>query len=111
MVWFGKHSVAYVIYVPAAVAGLLVPYAWAFASRAAAQSATGPLPGLNPAHSQAAGGQNGTMQNGTMQNGSLQNGGLQNGKVDTNVPGASLRGLMAAHLQRRRLSDALLGES
>lgn len=110
MVWFGKHSVAYVIYVPAAIAGLLVPNAWAFASRAAAQSAAGRVLSLGHAGSQAAEGQNGHIQNGSMQNGTVQNGDLQNGKVEDHAPGASLRGLMATQLQRRRLSDALLGE-
>jgi hypothetical protein len=105
MVWFGKHSVAYVIYVPAALAGLLVPYAWAFAGRGAAQSTTGALPGLSPARSRAAEGQNGHLQNGTMQNGSLQN-----GKVESHAPSPSFRSSLPAQLQRRRLSEALLGE-
>ena len=110
MVWFGKHSVAYVIYVPAAVAGLLIPYAWAFASGAAEQSAAGAMAGLSPAPSQAAEGQNGHLQNGAMQNGTMQNGGLQNGEVKDHVPDALLGDLMAAQLQRRRLPEALLGE-
>lgn len=103
MVWFGKHSVAYVIYVPAAVAGLLLPHAWAFAKTAAVKSAASALADLGHARGQADEGQNGHVQHGTM-----QNGGLQNGK--SHVLDASRAGFLAAQLQRRRLPEALLGE-
>lgn len=89
MVWFGKHSVAYVTYVPAALAGLLLPYAWAFTGEAAAQQAAHALSGLT----------------GTL---SFQSP-ATNGRTNGRMANFSLEAFVAARLEHRRLSAALLG--
>jgi hypothetical protein len=110
MVWFGKHSVAYVIYVPAALAGLLLPYAWAFTGEAAAQSAASALGGISGSLNHPSQEQNGFAQNGIVQDGGLRNGHVQNGRTEDHAPDLSLGDFLSAQLRRRRLSEALMGE-
>ena len=105
MVWFGKHLVAYVTYVPAALAGLLIPYALAFGNEPALQSAA-----RAPARNSYLLSQPDKGHSGGLQNGGPQDGALQNGSANDRAPAALLRGFMFAQLQRQRLPDALLGD-
>lgn len=102
MVWFGKHSVAYVVYVPAALAGLLLPYAGVFtrsvAERTAASAFSNALAshGFKLVQATVIGQTNGHQTNGDLANGSASPVGITT--------------CAAARLHRLRLPQALLGE-
>lgn len=109
MVWFGKHIVAYVAYVPAALAGLLLPYAWAFSDEAAAAAAAAAnkLTGLSGSISLQL---NGQAANGMTNGHGTTNGqGAKNGATNGQSSDYSLATFVAARLKRKRLPAALLG--